>query len=509
MTPKTPVPDSPQVRGVWRTRGRKTVIGMHVGLALLLSGLLWGLANHLARRHHARTNISSSLFYQLSDRTRALLGGLTNEVQAVLVMSREHPLYTECESLLREYAATSGKVRAEFVDPDADTSRVRQLVETYNLPTEDKAFVLWAASPLNKRVVRVADLAAEEAGAPVMPPGPDGAPAPKPQVFRGEAEYTSALLHVLNPVHPRVYFLQGHGERDLDDYEPNRGYAEIRKLLEQDNFDVRPLQMNLDTGVPADCAALVIAGPKFRLSQPEIDLLGAYLASRNGRVLMLLDRLTETGLEPVLEDWGVKLGNDLVVDAVKTLDGTQLIINHYARHPVTQNLDGVMSMFNLPRSVESLQGRDDNRVKPEDRPRFTHLASCSKNGWAEKDLQSYPITFDPATDIRGPVNIAGAVEKGADSRTVSVSPTRLVVIGDSQFATNRPLSGGGMRLFVNAVRWLAEGPKSPVEIPGKPLREQRLEFERKDIQLLFFALVGALPGLVALLGGLVWLRRRS
>ena len=58
-------------------------------------------------------------------------------------------------------------------------------------------------------------------------------------------------------------------------------------------------------------------------------------------------------------------------------------------------------------------------------------------------------------------------------------------------------------------RWLAESAQSPLDIPGKPLREQRLEFERKDIQLLFFALVGAIPGLVALMGGLVWIRRRS
>ena len=508
VTPGKTPPEA-AIRGVWRTRGRKTVIGMHVGLALLLSGALWLLANHLARRHHARTNISSSLFYQLSDRTLAVLGGLTNDVQVVLVMSRDHAIYVETESLVREYAATTPRVRAEFVDPAADTARIRQLIETYNLPTEEKAFVLWAASPTNKRMIRAADLAVEEVGAPVMPPNADGTPAPKPQVFRGEAEFTASVINLLRPIRPVVYFLQGHGERDLDDYEPNRGYAEVRKLLEQDNFNVRPLAMNLDAGVPADCAALVVAGPKMRLSQPVIDLIGEYLSKRNGRVFLLLDRLIETGLEPLLEDWGVKLGNDLVVDAVKTLDGTQLIINHYARHPVTQSMEGVMSMFHLPRSVESLQGRDDNAVKPEDRPRFTHLASCSKNGWAETDLQAYPIRFDAATDIRGPVNIAGAVEKGAAGRTVSVSPTRIVVIGDSQFATNRPLSGGGMRLFLNAVRWLAESAQSPLDIPGKPLREQRLEFERKDIQLLFFALVGAIPGLVALMGGLVWIRRRS
>ena len=55
-------------------------------------------------------------------------------------------------------------------------------------------------------------------------------------------------------------------------------------------------------GLLADLVTLlVIAGPTRRFTDTEIDLLSAYL-ERNGRLVALLDPLTYTGLEEVLED---------------------------------------------------------------------------------------------------------------------------------------------------------------------------------------------------------------
>jgi hypothetical protein len=63
---------------------------------------------------------------------------------------------------------------------------------------------------------------------------------------------------------------------------------------------------------------LVAAGPDRRFSRAETDILSEYL-NRNGRLLALIDAGTDTGLEELLHDWGVRLGSDTAVGMTLTV----------------------------------------------------------------------------------------------------------------------------------------------------------------------------------------------
>ena len=110
--------------------------------------------------------------------------------------------------------------------------------------------------------------------------------APKLKGFKGEEQFTSAILGVVNPKVPKIYFSTGHGEHDPDGMDAD-GYSQLKDALKRDNLDVEKTTL-LSGAVPADCDLLVIAGPKAPFTDPEKAALKAYL-DKGGRALVLLD----------------------------------------------------------------------------------------------------------------------------------------------------------------------------------------------------------------------------
>ena len=66
----------------------------------------------------------------------------------------------------------------------------------------------------------------------------------------------------------------------------------------------------------------------------------------------------------------------------------------------------------------------------------------------------------------------------------------------------------GLALFSTLLNWLLER-KALMAITPKPVQESRLVMSASDLTRLFLAVVLGLPAAVALLGGLVWARRRQ
>ena len=76
--------------------------------------------------------------------------------------------------------------------------------------------------------------------------------------------------------------------------------------------------------MPAGTDLVVVAGPQVSFVEPELQTLTRFLVG-GGRVLLLLDPvlgaggLERTGFGPWLEGYGVKLGEDIVVDPTNPL----------------------------------------------------------------------------------------------------------------------------------------------------------------------------------------------
>ena len=92
---------------------------------------------------------------------------------------------------------------------------------------------------------------------------------------------------------------------------------------------------------------------------------------------------------------------------------------------------------------------------------------------------------------------------------VELQPTRLVILGDSVLVSNGALLGGqNVDFFMNALNWLLEREETVTIAPREPATIQ-VALDRGQLRWLSALVVVGLPGLVVLLGLVVWAYRRK
>lgn len=464
-------------------------------------------ANYLGARHWVRGDWTRARIFSLSQTTRKILAGLTKPVQATVFMTRGARLYQPVSELLSRYRAASPRIEVEFLDPERNPLRAQALVKEFAIRQNTVVF----RSGDRKKYVeedKIADF--DYSGAQM------GAP-PQVRAFKGEEAFTSAILDVTEKNVTKIYFTAGHGEPKLDSQERGRGFGSAKQLLERANLSVGSWESLGKDTVPADASVVIVAGPKAAFLEPELSALKKF-AQGGGRILVLADPVLpepgapapDLGLSGFLEPYGIKLGNDIVIDpanAVPMVGPETLIANDYGAHPVVRSLseEGLPVVFPIARSVS----------KPDKAPEGyteTMLVDTSKDGWGETSLARLEAVRKDADDKQGPVPIAVAVEssgsKGKDGKPAA-SPFRLLVIGNSRFAANGNVNNGGnANLFLNAVGWLA-GQERLVGIAPKTPEQAALTLTRSQVNRIgLFAILG-MPAFAIVLGVWVWYRRRD
>jgi hypothetical protein len=234
-------------------------------------------------------------------------------------------------------------------------------------------------------------------------------------------------------------------------------------------------------------------------SNLELQKIDQYL-SQGGRLLVLLDYSSireSTGIEDSLKQWGVSVGADVVQDPEHTISGQDVVVLNFSQHPVVNPLTQLALQLILPRPVS----RIDRQTPPADALKVEELAFSGPNSvlMSERGLQPrrYPLMAAVEQNpVKGVANPHGS--------------TRIVVVGDSLFLDNRQIESGANRDFVGyAVNWLLDRPTLLEGIGPRPVTEFRLMMTRVRQRDVRWLLLGALPGGVLALGGLVWLRRRK
>ena len=490
--------DKLAVESIRKRDRRRWASGLNAALAILLAALLAGMVNYLAARHHARYDWSRTKFYTLSPKTLGLLQSLTNKVEVVALFQAGHPMYEYVDNLLKEYAVASPQLEIRRVDPDRDLARTEEIAQRLNVA---QANVVVFSCGERRKFVTMHDL--QEVDYESLLQGGE----PEMKAFKGEQAFTSAIDDVTRGRVPVVYFLAGHGEGDTEDRDPSTGFSDIRREIEHDNARVRVLKLAEAQAVPEDADAVVIAGATRRIPMAEVDLLRAYLA-RSGRLVVLLSGAVDPGLEELLREWGIRAGDDVVVDPAHTLSGLELFLDDYGKHAITRDFKELTTVFYMPRSVEPADAAES--AAQADKPQVQALLSSSPSSWAESDTDQKPMRYDASRDRKGPLSVAVASEKGGVADLdVEIRPTRLVVFGDSDFVSNfSALSAANADLFLAALNWALER-EELISIAPKSIQESRLVMDEVQLRLLFWSVAVGIPGLVGIVGFAVWFRRRA
>jgi hypothetical protein len=475
---------------------RRWTIGFDLFLRTALVLAVVVMANYLSASFFHRFYLSSQTRVQLSERTLSVLHSLTNNIAVTLYYDKSDELYPTIVALLNEYRSANPKISVKAVDYVRDAGEAQKIKDQYKLSSAtDKDLVIFDC---DGHVKIASGDALAEYKLEQIPSEKDREFRKKPVAFRGEMMFTAMLLAVENPKPLKAYFLQGHGEPSLSD-SGERGYLKFGAILGENYIATVPLQLLGDSAVPDDCNLLIIAGPQTAFSELELQKIDQYLA-QGGRLFALFNYFSiehPTGLEPILARWGVNVGYDYVKDPKNTTSGQDVITYNFSQHPVVNPLTQLALQLILPRPIS----RVDWKNPPADAPKIDELAFSSPAstlaGEPVDTPHSYPLMV--AVEQKPVAGIANA--RGT---------TRMIVVGDSFFLGNRQIESGANRDFLgDAVNWLLDRTTLLAGIGPRPVTEFRLLMTQKQQQNVRWLLLGALPGGILLLGGMVWLVRRK
>lgn len=471
---------------------RSTRYGLNALVLSCLVAICLFLVGTLGDRYSWRRDLSSTGEFTLSEKTLNVLEGIRQDID--IYVYYERGARDAVRDLLTEYTRRNRRLHVRLEDLNENP----ELAERFGV-TELGTIVFDAKD----KFVRL-------------------------RTF-GEEDITNALIKASRPGAKKVYFLGGHGEKSFAEKGIN-GYATAAAALQRENYAPAPLALTESRDVPGDCGVLIIAGPKSALLDQEIEAIQRYM-QRGGRVFCLLDPHFRTQIEDWVGRWGVHVGNDRVVDPSPT--GQLLgrgpmtpLVNRYGVHPITKQFTQP-TYYQFARSVRRMQLYSGGAET-------ASLVFTSPQSWAESDLQSGQVAFD-AGDLAGPVSIAMAsrldVEGLHPELEPAVSPVpgqelrsgealagaggqrgseaRLVVFGDSDFASNQSFHDmGNGNLFLNAIAWLTED-EDLIALRPKQGQVRSVTMTLATVRLLNVLVIVVAPLAVCAAGLLTTLRRRA
>ncbi len=430
----------------------------------------------IAYRHTRRFDLTANKIHSLSPQSIKVLKNIRKDV-TIKAFMREGREKEKLAELLDLYAYHSKKIHPEIIDPDRHPGEAKQ----YNVT--NYGTLVFLCGDKREKILQ----STEEA-------------------------ITNAIVKVTQKNKKIIYFLTGDGEKDINNSGKN-GYSQAKKALEDKNYEVKTILLSRSKEVPKNAAVLIIADPQAELLQHELTAIRSYL-KRGGHLLVMINPYTAVGLVNLLKDYGLIIGNDMIVDKLsRVLGGGYLmpVVIKYGDHPITRNFN-MMTFYPTARSVQVMKGK-----KAETDFKLTILAKTSKESWAEtnrKMLESGKAQFDKGRDLPGPVPLAAVCEVTPEGMTKLTGKSRekrrpkIVVVGDPDFVTNSyfGLSGNGI-FFTNIVNWLAEE-GILIAIPPKNTENQPLTLTRNQGLFSFWVNVVGIPLVIIIIGVVVFIRRR-
>ena len=464
---------------------RSTLVQANLALvAAAMLGIVGGL-NYVISRHPVRFDLTANKFYSLSDQTVDILHKLKQDVNVTLLLSgkRSSPEIGRAQQLLEEYSKKSGKFHFRAVDVDKNPSEAKRLgIHEYNT-------VVFESGENRKDVLQRDYVTYAMNGRQ---------PTPK---FQGEGAFTSALIKMNDTTHLTFYLTQGHGEKDFNNPQSD-GFTTFKDMLEKENYTLKTANLLTSGKIPEDAAVLAILGPTRPFQPSEEALIKDYL-NKGGKVVLCVDPMIKTGLDSLLNDWSIKLNNDIAVDQTNyAFPDVRVVVPEYRYHTITEKLSEshIATLMPFGRSIQKTDGTLKN-------VQWSPLMVSSDKGWGETNLKSKALKFDAGVDTKGPVTLAVACEwSPADNPSKKV---RLVVFGNSNFFTNQFLQGpGNLDMSLNIFSWAAVE-ENKISIHPKEDDLRAMNLTNVSANLIKYITVWMMPLAVLAAGTLIWYRRRS
>jgi ABC-type uncharacterized transport system involved in gliding motility auxiliary subunit len=449
---------------------RSSQLGTNAVILSIAVIAILALLNFLGFRHSKRFDLTSEKLFSVSDQTRKIVGGLQKDVTIVRFArpSDATPETQRFTDLMIEYKHLGPHFQFKDVNPQEKPEVAKE----------------YGAKHIGDVIVASGDQKVNLEGSP--------------EGGFSEADVTNTILKVTRDTVKTVCFVTGHGEKSLTDSSVD-GYAQMAENLKKETYSTNSINL-VSGGIPSDCNVVVIAGPTKPFFPQETAMVSKFLDA-GGKVLIEIDPETDPKLDSILQPWNVNVGNNVVIDASGMGQllgaGPEIpLVVQYGDSPITKSLQRQMTYFPVARTVSIA---DKSKSDPE----AVELLKTSPQSFTKVKLE-HTVKYDPKTDTLGPLSLGVAASRKVDDKSA-----RLVVIGDSDFATNQVLGGPGSDgdLFLNSVNWLAQD-ENLISIRPKPETSRHITLTVAQATALAWIDRFFLPGLVIVVGISIWWKRR-
>lgn len=459
-------------------------------ISLVLSAFFVGVVvfiNLIANRYDWKKDLTKNRLHTLSEQSEQILKNLQQDV-TIRVVAQDT---TSFDRVLERYTSLSPRVKTAALDADKDPN----IVTRY-------------------KITRWGTLVVESGDSTVLIDSLAGG-AEDPKI---EEKITNAILQVTRKGRHKAYFVTGHREEPL-----KSTLSDLRDILSGASYVVEDLLLLEKKEIPKDADVLVVAGPKSAFLPSELTLLESYLKS-GGRMLLTLDPNSPASFEGFLKDFGVEWKHaTVVVDLSPPLGLSNVhaaVLQFSPTHPVTKKVaEGENRAFALMQLATPL-------AKASTLPQGYQVESLlttrpttqimlmqdkgDKSQLAKDPKHNKPEALTLGMAVKGAIAKKEEPKKAEDTVEKKKTPEfRLVVVGDTDFATNhlRP-QGINNDLAQNIMSWLVED-EDLISIRPKPTDESKLNMTGTAAVSIYITSLIAAPMLMLILGTLVFFYRRN
>ena len=344
-----------------------------------------------------------------------------------------------------------------------------------------------------------------------------------------EESLTKAFLKLNRIANKSLYFVVGHGEREIEGSNPLglsfQGSPALRQDLD-DLYQVKPLNLGEAKSVPDDAAMLAIIGPQTGYSELEMTVLKNY-ARKGGKFLIAIDPEFQHGMANFTKFLGVEFRNQYILDPTQPVRGfgLQAVVGAdlSKTNDATKSLTVGKPVFLLASPIQ----------RAPDAPSSFAVDTLVKSGSPVAVVNSLKIegNLEPTdaqtigVTVKGKIPASTVVPQTSKTKIVSDEQKvfdlakelsqkegaefQAIIFGDSDFLTARFFQAGVNRdLAMNSIAYLAKDNEMISVRPKKP-SASAFAITSNQFLILLFSFIIPFPLILFFAGGFVWWRRRT
>ena len=448
-------------------RRRKLIYGTGAFISVVSTLGIIIVLNYLLFRTDVRFDVTEGKFHTVSAQTVRVLNSVEGKIEIIGFFKDTGVDREGLQDLAKEYSHRNDNIKVKLINPDKEPGIAKKYgVKKYGsvvIERGDKVVKLRLTDPITGGILN-----------------------------NSEEKITNAILKLTRESQKTLYFLTGHGQRDVGNSVYAEGLGLLRRTIIDEGYNVKEFLILRGEELPRENAILFVAAPIKAFSLKEILYIKNYL-NRGGRAVFLIEPRSGNEIASVLKGYGFELSDDVIIDPSSKLEGggdISPIVSDYPYHEITKDFR-FATIFPYSRSIDVLS--DFNA---------TVLASTGEYSWSETDFELFNegVAQREESDKGGPLGVAAVVENSAKGR--------IAVFGSADFVSNIFLEFSGNRdFFLNTLNWVS-GDENLISIRPKAVNTGNLTITTKQVNLIFLFTVVIIPAVILSSGLVIWWKRR-